>query len=87
MLGQQFVLIVFFSICNIYLFPVLFLERDLPFDCSSSCSLLFYYLIRARLNNITEAWFILTLLHILVKIHPHSKVNSSYLSVHTDGDF
>ena len=25
-------------------FPLWFLERDLPFDCSSSCSLLFYYL-------------------------------------------
>ena len=31
------------SICNIYLFPVLVLRADLPFDCSSSCSLLFYY--------------------------------------------
>ena len=31
------------SICNIYLFLFWFLERDLPFDCSSSCSLLFYY--------------------------------------------
>ena len=31
------------SVCNIYLFPVLVLREDLPFDCSSSCSLLFYY--------------------------------------------
>ena len=32
------------SFCNINLFPVgFFLERDLPFDCSGSCSLLFYY--------------------------------------------
>ena len=31
------------SICNIYLFPVLVLKRDLPFDCASSCSLLFCY--------------------------------------------
>ena len=30
------------SICNIYLFPALVL-RGLPFDCSISCSLLFYY--------------------------------------------
>ena len=30
-------------ICNVYLFPVLFLEQDLPFDFSNSCSLLFYY--------------------------------------------
>ena len=29
------------SICNIYLFPVLVLKRDSPFDCSGSCSLLF----------------------------------------------
>ena len=30
------------SFCNIY-FPFWFLERDLPFDCYSSCLLLFYY--------------------------------------------
>ena len=30
-------------ICNIYLFPVLVFRGDLPFDRSSSCSLLFYY--------------------------------------------
>ena len=32
------------SICNSYLFPVLVLERVLPSDLASSCSLLFYYL-------------------------------------------
>ena len=32
------------SICNIYLFPALVLRADLTFDCSSSCSLLFYYI-------------------------------------------
>ena len=33
------------SICNIYLFPVLVLRAGfaLSFDCSRSCSLLFYY--------------------------------------------
>ena len=31
------------SICNIYLFPALVLRADLPFDCTSSCSLLFSY--------------------------------------------
>ena len=30
-------------ICNIHLFPVLVLRGDLPLDCTSSCSLLFYY--------------------------------------------
>ena len=34
------------SICNIYLFPVLVLTAGfLPFVCSSSCSLPFYYFV------------------------------------------
>ena len=33
----------YLSICNIYLFPVLVLGAGMSFDCSSSCSLLFYY--------------------------------------------
>ena len=33
----------YLSNCDIY-FPFWLYERDLPFDCSSSCSLLFYYL-------------------------------------------
>ena len=31
------------SICNINLFPVLVLRAGFGFDCSSSCSLVFYY--------------------------------------------
>ena len=42
-LGKQFVLIVFCLFVIFIYFPLWFLERDLPFDCSSSCSLLFYY--------------------------------------------
>ena len=33
------------SICDFYLFPIFWSkERNLTFDCSSSCSLLFYFL-------------------------------------------
>ena len=42
-LGEQFVLIVFCLFVIFIYFPFWFEERDLPFDCSSSCSLLFYY--------------------------------------------
>ena len=41
--GKQFVLIVFCLFVIFIFFPFLFYERDLPFDCASSCSLLFYY--------------------------------------------
>ena len=42
-LGFSSVLIVLFLyVINIY-FPFWFLELDLAFDCSSSCSLLFYF--------------------------------------------
>ena len=43
-LGKQFVLIAFCLFVIFIYFPCWFLERDLPFDCSSSCSLLFYYI-------------------------------------------
>ena len=42
-LGEQFVLIVFCLFVIFIYFPFWFQERDLPFDCCSSCSLLFYY--------------------------------------------
>ena len=42
-LGWQFVLIIVCLFVIFICFPFWFLERDLPFDCSSSCSLLFYY--------------------------------------------
>ena len=49
-LGKQFVLIVFcLFIIFIYL-PLWLEERDLPFDCSSSCSLLFYNLYSQNTN-------------------------------------
>ena len=37
------VLIVFCLFVILIYFPFWFKERDLVFDCSSSCSLLFYY--------------------------------------------
>ena len=46
LLGEQFVLIVFCLFVIFIYFPFWFKERDLPFDCSSSCSLLFYYFLR-----------------------------------------
>ena len=41
-LGWPYVLIVFLSVCDFYLFPILVLRVGFGF-CSSSCSLLFYY--------------------------------------------
>ena len=41
-LGCWFVLVVFCLFVVFVCFPLWFYERDLPFDCSSSCSLLFY---------------------------------------------
>ena len=40
-LGKQFVLLVFCLFVILIYFPLWFWERDLPFDCSISCSLLF----------------------------------------------
>ena len=38
------IIIIVFCLFVIFIyFPFWFKERDLPFDCSSSCSLLFYY--------------------------------------------
>ena len=42
-LGWQFVLLVFCLFVIFIYFPLWFWGRGLPFDCSSSCSLLFYY--------------------------------------------
>ena len=42
-LGWQFVLIVFCLFVVFVCFPLWFWGRGLPFGCSSSCSLLFYY--------------------------------------------
>ena len=38
----------FFLFVIFIYFPFWFRERDLPFDCSSSCSLLFYYFFLRR---------------------------------------
>ena len=46
------------SLRNLIYFPLWFLERDLAFDCASSCSLLFYYLLQYNCNGRTlfERW-------------------------------
>ena len=46
LLGEQFVIIVFCLFVIFIYFPFWILKRDLPFDYSSSCSLLFYYFYR-----------------------------------------
>ena len=51
-LGEQFFLIVFCLFVIIIYFPFWFSERNWPFDCISSCSLLFYYL--KKMKNMTR---------------------------------